>query len=77
MSGNTKLIVGLVAVAAVGAGLFIVYKKKPEWLGIRSNPNSGNPAVGAAPTVDKTAQRVQAGASALDSGVNAYKSIFG
>jgi len=64
MSGNTKLIIGIAAVAAIGVGVFIAYKKKPEWFGISANPNGGNPAIGAPPTVDKTAQRIQAGTAA-------------
>jgi len=78
MSGNMKIAVGLMVVAAIGVGVFIAYKKKPEWFsGIMSNPNQGSPAVGAAPTVDRTSERIRAGSDALSSVSSAYHSILG
>lgn len=63
MNGTTKMIIGVAVVAAIGVGVFIAYKKKPQWFGItNSNPQQGNPAI---VTQDKTAQQIQAGTAAV------------
>lgn len=69
--------IGVAVVAAIGAGAFYLYKRRPD-LFRPQNPQQVNPAVGATPTAkDKTAARIEAGSRALDSLVGAGKSIGG
>lgn len=73
MTTTTKVIIGVVAAAAIGGGAFWAYKKHPEWFGkgITSNPNQGNPAVAPA-----TQSRLQAQAESAAGVVSAGRSIL-
>lgn len=76
MSNTTKIMIGVGVVAAVGVGVWFLYKRNPGLFSRPQNPQQVNPAVGATPTAkDKTAQRIEAGSKALDSVVGLGKGI--